>query len=318
MNTHIMKKFFLYWILIMSQFFYANLSFAIDTNIEITGEDTGRNTNNDKLQELNSDDFFYVWTQWEKWLKNLFLNIARDLRVIIFAMVLIIWIIMVFKLMFWDNTEEESQKLKNGILWASVWIIVMQTAFSAYKILFNQDINWELGKDFTKDLIEPFTDMLMLLASFAFISMWVYAFYKIVTANGDDGEISQWKMTLFNAVIGFIVIKFAETIVKNTFNPNCWWWWIFQYYWTNICENITENAKIITTIINWFNTFVAIIIIIMVMYAWFLVLSSGWDSENTDKAKKIFFYIGIGLLILFMSYLILTFFLRPDTPIVWN
>ncbi len=301
-------------ILVCFLFFWSNIVFA-NENIRITNENTGRNPNNEYLWEMEGNEFFYVGTTGEKWIKNLLLNIARDLRVIVFALVLLIGIILVIKLIFWENTEEEQKKLKMWILWASIWIMVMQIAFSVYKILFDKDVWALLWRSLSERIIEPFTDMLMLFASFIFIAMWIYAFYKIVTAGWDDDKVSKWKTTIVQAIIWFIVIKFADIIVTNTFNPDCGWWWILSYYGTNICENITDNAKIITTLLNWVNSFLAIIIVLMIMYAGFLVLTSSGDSDKHDKAKKILLYVWIWLLILFTSYLILTFFIRPETTI---
>lgn len=307
-----MKKIIITLFLIISFLPIFDITSASNNNIRITGENTGRNINNDQLSQMQWGEFFNVNTTGEKGIKNFLFNIARDLRVIVFAFVLLIGIVMVIKLIFWENSEEEAKKLKMWILWASVWIIVMQIAFSVYKIMFDRDVWASLWRSVTERLIEPFTDMLMLFASFLFIAMWIYAFYKIVTAGWDDDKISKGKTTIIQAIIWFIVIKFADIIVKNTFNPDCWGGWIFTYGGTKICENITENAKIITTLLNWINSFLAIVIVIMVMYAGFLVLTSGWESEKHDKAKKIMLYVGIGLLILFSSYLILTFFLKPD------
>lgn len=299
-----------------------NLSFAISINIwnssdniRITTENSWRAVNNDKLEEIWWNEFFYVWTTWEKWLKNFLLNIARDLRVIVFALVLLIWIIMVIKLIFGENTEEEQKKLKSWILWASIWIMVMQIAFSVYKVLFDRQVWANLARSFSERLVEPFTDMLMLFASFVFISMAIFAFYKIVTAWGNEEWIKKWKTTIFQAIIWFIVIKFSSILVENTYNPDCWGWWIISYWGTNICENVTQNTKIITTLINWFNSFLAIIIVIMIMYAWFLVLTWGWEEEKNKKAKNILLYVWIWLLVLFASYAILTFFIIPESKI---
>jgi hypothetical protein len=39
------------------------------------------------------------------------------------------------------------------------------------------------------------------------------------------------------------------------------------------------------------------------------------DEEKSSKAKNIIFYAFIGLLVLLMSYLLLTFFIIPESPI---
>jgi len=316
-----MKKFLIKLFVIFS-LLLPNFSFAIiniwtsnSDNIRITKENSGKSMNNDAFEEMWWSEFFYVWKTWERWIKYFLLNIARDLRAIIFAFVLLIWIIMVIKLIFWENTEEEQKKLKTWILWASIWIIVMQIAFSIYKVLFDKDVWAYLARSFTSRIIEPFIDMLMLFASFAFVAIWIYAFYKIVTAGWDEEKIKKWKKSIIQAIIWFVVIKFADIIVKNTYNPDCWSWWFIIYWGTHICENITDNAKIITVLINWLNSFVALVIVIMLIYAWFLVMTWWWDEEKNKKAKNIIIYVWIWLLILFASYVIMTFFINPESKI---
>jgi hypothetical protein len=56
-------------------------------------------------------------------------------------------------------------------------------------------------------------------------------------------------------------------------------------------------------------------VVLMILYAWFLVLTSWWDEEKYKKAKKIILYSWIWILILFASYLILTFFIVPESKI---
>lgn len=309
-----MKKILISIILVLSFLSIFDVTFATD-NIRITTENTWRNNNNDELEEIAWTEFFNVWTWWEKWIKYVLLNIARDLRVIVFALVLFYGVVMVIKLVFSENTEEEQKKLKTWILWSTIWIMVMQIAFSVYKVMFDRDVWANLARNFWEELVEPFIDMLMLLASFIFIAMAIFAFYKIVTAGGNDEWLKKWKTTIFQAIIWFIVIKFADIIVTNTYNPDCGWWWIISYWWTSICENVTDNSRIITTFLNWVNSFVAIFIVIMLMYAWFLVLTWGWEEEKNKKAKNIMIYIGIWVLILFASYAIMTFFINPETKI---
>ncbi len=316
-----MLKFLIKIIIALSIISIPNFWFAFDLwtsstdNIRISTENTWKSMNNDEFEEMQWNEFFYVWTTWEKWIKYLLFNIARDLRVIVYAFVLLFWVIMVIKLIFGENTEEEAKKLKNGILWASIWIIVMQIAFSIYKVMFDRDIWANLARSFWERLVEPFLDLLMLLASFAFIAVAVIAFYKIVTAWGNEEWLKKWKATIFQAIIWFIVIKFADIVVKNTYNPDCWWGGLISYWWTSVCENITKNAKIITTFINWLNTFIAIFIVVMLIYAGFLVMTWWWDEEKNKKAKKTMVYIWVWLLVLFASYAIMTFFIIPESRI---
>lgn len=312
-----MKKILVYVFLILSFIVTPSLSYvnAMD-NIRVTTENNGKVNNNWELEDMAANgDFFYVGTTGEKWLKLFILNIARDLRVMLFVLYLLIVVIMVIKLVFADNTDEKQKSLKMWILWSTVGIMVMQVAYSVYKVMFDRAPDANLARRFWEYIVQPFTDMLMMLASFAFIAMAIFAFYKIVTAGGNDEGIKKGKTTIFQAIIWFIVIKFADIIVTNTFNPDCWGGGLISYWGTNICENVKSNSLLIITLINWINSFLAIVIVIMIIYAWFLVLIGWWEEEKNKKAKRIILYSAIWLFILFASYMILTFFILPQSKI---
>lgn len=313
-----MKKLIIKILFSITLLFIPLFTFATNIdNIKIVTEDTWNNKNNTYLDQLSSKwNFFSVSTTWEKWAKYLLLNIARDMRVMVFAVIFLMIIVMVLKLLFSESTDEEQQKkLRKWILWASIWIMIMQISFVFYNVMFDKDVNAALAKNTWKKLIEPFAELLMLLASFAFIVMAIYAFYRIITAWWEEDKIKKWKTAIYHAIIWFIIIKFSNLIVTNTFNPDCNWWSLISYWGTNICENVKDNSKIVITLINWFNTFVWIIVVLMIIYAWFLVITWWWDDEKTKKAKKIIFNSAIWLLILFASYLILTFFIIPESKI---
>jgi intracellular septation protein A len=62
------------------------------------------------------------------------------------------------------------------------------------------------------------------------------------------------------------------------------------------------------------NSFVGIIVIIMIMYAGATLLFGG-DEEKFKKAKNTILYIVIGIAILVLNYFILTFFIKPEVAI---
>ncbi len=56
----------------------------------------------------------------------------------------------------------------------------------------------------------------------------------------------------------------------------------------------------------WFLYFVWVIIII---YAWFVILTANWDEEKVSKAKKIILYVIIGMIVIFLAGPITNFIL---------
>jgi hypothetical protein len=288
-----------------------SFSFAID-NLNVWNWTTWTNKSNNLDILDDNNNFFAISTTWEAWIKNMIFNIARDLRIVIFLGILVLWFIMVFRLLFTANTEEEVKHFKKWILWASVWLILMQIPFTIYSVIFDKEVNANLAVNVKEKLINPFVNLMMLLASFAFIAVAIYAFYRIITANWNEENIKRWKTTIIQAIIWFLVLKIADFLVKNTLSLWCTsWLWVS----VNCSQNITKNANVITTIINWVNTFVALAIVVMIMYAWFQILIWGGSEDRNKKAKNIMIYIAIWLLVLFANYLILTFFIVPEQKI---
>lgn len=60
--------------------------------------------------------------------------------------------------------------------------------------------------------------------------------------------------------------------------------------------------------------------IIFAIYAWFTILTSGWDEERVKKGKKILIYVVIGLVIIFLSSTLIRWVIKimSDTTIVWT
>lgn len=319
-----MKKFLitLCTLFTLSFFLFSSYAFASGPsgNLKVGNGSNGNNINNDALNNLQSDSdvFFTPGVKWEKGIKNLILNIARDAKNVIFIIATIIMFVLVFRLLFWENSDEEATKFKNGIIWTAVWLVVMQISFVFYKVMFDTWANSITALNLSESIIEPFIKLLMTGASFVFIAVAIYAFYKIVTANGDEDAVSKGKMTIFYGILWFIVIKFTNVLVESTYGKiKCGNSSIFQVSPINCIEppKLEGAMKILTTIINWVNGFLGIIVVLLIIYAGFLIMTGRGDEEKSTKAKSILLYALIGFIVLVASYMILTFFILPESPI---
>lgn len=274
------------------------------------------NTHLEKLQNNETDFSISKW--WQKWISDSLRRIARDLKNLFFLIAWLYFLILVLRLLFSDKTEEEASNFKKWIIWTSLWIIITQISYYFINILFDKNVNIELAKNFIDIIIHPFITLLETSASFLFLWIMFFAFFKLVTANWDEEAAKTWKMAVLYAAIWFIVVKISRTLVTTSYwKTNC-----TSVYQTNCVNdtNITWFALIIVEIINWMNGFIWIVVILMIIYAWFITITSAWDEETLKKAKSSIIYIIIWLTILTMNYLILTFFiLDPSTgasPIV--
>ena len=269
---------------------------------------------NNRLNSIkNADKDFTVSQWWEKWIYNSIIRIARDLKNLFFMLSWLFLTILVLKLLFSSKTEEEVSNFKKWVIWISVWIIVTQIAYYFINVLFDKEINVRLAENFIDVIIKPLIYLLETWAAFFFLAIMIFAFYKMVTANWDEEKAKSWKMSIVYAIVWFIVIKVSKALVSTTYwKTNC-----KSIYQVNCVTdtNVTWFAYIVVQIINWMNGFVWIIVILLIIYAWFLTLTSAWDEEKLNKSKNIILYIVIWLWILITNYLILTFFIIPETAI---
>jgi len=307
-------------------FFSAGAGISSVSAIDVTIGDTNSNNlnigsyqsegshvrNNTKLWIFGQDpQFVKVSRGWERWLYYTLVRFARDLKNFFFAIATIFYLIIVIRLILSNNTDEELNNFKKWVIWITVWVIIMQLAYSLTLILYDKTI-WEtLAFNLVDTVVFPLLRLLETLASIFFLAMAVYTFYRLITANGAEDKIKSAKMTILYSIIWFIVIRFSRTIVESVYGRlNCEWptgWFITVDSGRCLTEaDLNGWVAIIVNIINWANSFIWIVVVLMIMYAWFQVLISWGDEERLKKGKQTVIYIALGLILLVMNYLILT------------
>jgi hypothetical protein len=314
----------LLWILVFSSVsFTAYSAFEGPNDLRIISAPTGESSNaaaNDKLQDFNGNNqFIQATTGWEKALYNTLIRFARDLKNLFYAIATLYFLIISLKLIFANNTEEELGNFKKWILWITVGLIIMQLAYAFTEILFDNGVSAQLGANLIENLVYPMIALIQTLAAIFFIAMAIYAFYRLVTANGNEEAIKSGKMTILYALIGFMIVRFTRAIVEAFYGRinTCVSYGKVVSVDNQLCNRveISEWINIIITVINWLNGFVAIVVLIMIIYAWAQIMLSNGDEEKIKKGKQSIIYIAIWLAVLVMNFLILTFFLRPEALI---
>jgi hypothetical protein len=253
-----------------------------------------------------SDGILWAFTTVAFQIKNFFIGIA-----------ILFLIVGILKLLFSSSDEENVKKWRSNIVWTSVGIFVMQISFSVWNTLILKSssdiIGSSFGWDFWVNIFAPIVNLLQMLAAFGFLFMAVWAFFMLVTAWGDEEKAKKAKNTILYAIVGFLLIRIPYSIVK-------------AFYGRPGCENsgggfitlgtcdiksvdLSAGIGIIWKIFTYFNTFLSVICVILIVYAGWLVLISGGEEEKLKKAKNIILYIVIGFVILVASHAIFRFFI---------
>lgn len=315
---NLIKRIFLITILIIS---FASISWNIQ-QVNATTDVTIKNIwnwddfRNDELNRLNEgvNNQFQVWTSlWAKWIFYTLVNVAQSLKNLFFWLATIFFLIIAIKLLVSENTEEESWKFKKGIIWITAWLIIMQIAYLFVLTLYSKSIWAEVAISLVENMIKPFISLMEVSASIFFLAVAIFAFYRMITANWNEEEAKKAKMSILYAIMWFVLIKIAKVIVD-------WVYWKLGTSTTYIGIIPIESSSIgsaeiyglsttILNIINWLNTFIWIITLLLIIYAWFNILLSAWNEEKIKKAKQSIIYIIIWLTLLVLNYIILSFFL---------
>ncbi|MDP3764680.1 MAG: TrbC/VirB2 family protein [bacterium] len=69
-------------------------------------------------------------------------------------------------------------------------------------------------------------------------------------------------------------------------------------------ERLTDT---ITIVVNYIIGIVAIIAVVMIVWAGYLYITAGMDEKNVEKAKKMLLYGVIGIVVVILSYSIVSF-----------
>jgi hypothetical protein len=319
-----MSKFLKYYslFLILLFGFWNWISFADWNDVKIN-DFTPWSSRNDYLEIFKDSSFFWGSEVWEKWSSLLLINIAKDIKNMAIAVAIIYLIILVLRLLFSPWTDDDIKKWKTWIMWTTIGIILMQTAFVIVSVLFNKDIGAGLASSFLDAVIRPIIRLLEMCASFIFISMAIFAFYKLVTSSGWwDETFKKWVQTITSAIIGFILIKISGTLVDSIYwKVDC----SQTVFGTKICTwanlgnpDLSNIAKIIWKVLQYATGFIWIVTILLIIYAGFMLVSSRWNPDSMKKAKNAIIYIFIWIFLIVTSVIIFRFMWWGEFNPVWT
>jgi hypothetical protein len=131
----------------------------------------------------NTFSYFTGSQTGERGAYALLLTVARDIKNVFILIAIVYLVISVLRILFSGGSDEQVKKWRNTILWTTGGIVLMQAAFVFVDTLYNRNVNGFSAMLFLDKLIYPFVHLLEMLASFAFLAMAFYAFFRIVTAG---------------------------------------------------------------------------------------------------------------------------------------
>jgi len=267
-----------------------------------------------ELSEYNA--WLRIW-YWVNATNTFVLKLAKNIIIPIIIFVWILLAILWFYKIFFEEWEDASKTWFKYIMRWSIWIIIMVSAQYLTNILrwdilmqwTNNNPNWiVMSRQIYQNMIYPF------------LKIWFYI----------------WMWVIF-AMLIFSVFKFVQedesTNSSNTFNTIIWWvvWILIIIWWKQLVEAVygkqdrilnenvmnlgdiwqwilaTKNIPIIYEIIRWIMSLASFIVLVILIYLWFLMLTDPENDESIGKIKNNILYVVIWILIIWAWYLITNF-----------
>ena len=250
-----------------------------------------KDVSRDRTLRENVIELFYPSENWG----NVLYHVIRDITLGI----MIIFIVWTGWSMLLNSKTEESKKKLSNLLYILLWWVFVYAAnwlfWDVFHFSNDQFTTWQEGIWwFTDAMIWKSSVLFVILSAikaFAFflaIIMIVVTWFKVVAA----GEWEKWKKLIkwiINVVVALLIIKWVD----------------FIYYLTADTNTFVKNASdLIINVAKVFWYIYWIIIVIMVIVAWYLYITDGWSGGNFKKASNILVNILLSALVLFAFLLI--------------
>lgn len=263
------------------------------------------NVNSEKTLRDNIIELFYPSERWNNYIYVLIRNIT--------LWVMVIFIVIAWASLLLNKKPEDSKQHLYSLLYIMLWWIFIYGANRLFwEVLhFNND-QFTAGAEegiwwFTNSMIWEWSVLFVILSAikaFAFflaIIMVVVTWFKVIAAG--DGD--KWKKLvkwLINVVVALLVIKWVD----------------FIYYLAADSGTFVKNASnFIINVAKVFWYIYWVIIIIMVIVAWYLYITDGWDWSNFKKASSVLVNILLSALVLF-AFLLITYQIFAEFQKWWD
>ena len=225
---------------------------------------------------------------------NAIYKVIRDMTL----WVMIVFIVWAWASILFSRKPEDVKKTLRSLVYILIWWLFIYGAnrifwdvLSFHEWDFTASEDWWMGgvSDAAHKIFFVVLSALKAFAFFLSIIMMVITWFRVMAA----WEWEKWKKLvkwLINVVIGLLIIKWID----------------FIYYVAADTQNfVTNAADLIINIAKVFAYIYWVIIVIMVILAWYLYMTDWWSWTNFKKATNVLVNILLSALVLFAFLLIL-------------
>ena len=139
-------------------------------------------------------------------IRNVLIQIFKSLAIVVFIIATILIFVSVIRLLVSDNGEEDFAKWMNTLVWSIAGLFVISIAYTVIRqfetrVLSEEIFNGQTIYDMTINIVYPILNFLRFVAATCFFVVAIYAFYRIVTAGGNEEGFDEGKRIFIGAIL---------------------------------------------------------------------------------------------------------------------
>lgn len=280
--------------------------------------DTSLNQSIDKVQHLKNDIEIQTKEWWGATIRNFIFNKTISIVIPIVIIIGIIFSIIGFYRVIFSKDAETTKIWFQYIAYWVIGILIMMSAKYITEVLTNDMLKvW--GNDFTfspGDLASqlytkiafPFIKILIYLVLGGLFIVLAMQLIKYIFSTDDKAKKGAGTIISWN-IIGMLIIIGSKQIIEAIY-------WSQEKILNQNAQSLqdvgdavlaTKELPLLYTIINWVMGLTSLIVLIIIIWQSFQLLTQPSDSNQFSKIKKSLLYIFAGILVIGAGYLITNF-----------
>ncbi len=177
------------------------------------------------------------------------------------------------------------------------------------------------GEETLSAAMQAVIDVIKALLGVIATAWIVWSGILLVTGGGNDEQIEKGKRGVTWGTLGLILALMVDTVIMDVFDGSGG----FQFTDNpaNMNDAIEEGLKLTLDAIQWFKGLVIIGAVGFVIYSGIRTITALGDTEEINRQKTVFLWIGVGIIVILLNDVIIQEVLYPrilgdDMKVVYN
>ncbi len=239
-------------------------------------------------------------------LENLLGPVARNLRIIIGAVALLMIVISGFSMVVGGENEETAKTQKKSLTYGLIGLVMISIAGPIAEVFDYREGNFVSDPDKLVERIQLFNDTTSIIITFIkyllgglAALMFIRSGAMMVIAGDNEEDVSKEKKSLGVAAAGLLMVMASDLVVRRVlyvaeFNEDA--------DKTIVAIDQNEGVQQMIAVTNIMVSFVGPIMMLGIVAGGVLYITAGGDEERTGLAKKIVFNSIVGVIIIYGAF----------------